>query len=260
MAMRIYVCLAVMAATLFVAPAASSAQIPRLSDGKPDFNGIWDRSRVADVMADEKGDKCGSGSSGCSHKSAGKVALTPLGKQIMSEPLLHYTEFCFPWGYMRSWQTENPVEIMQTPQRLAILFEENTVFKVVPTDGRQHPADVAPSWDGNSVGRYEGDTLVIDTIGFNGRTTLDRVDHASSTELHLIERFRMIDADHMAYDVTIEDPKLYTAPIKNSRVFVRMKGEELLENFCMDNNRDLLEGHLQDEIKSPAFKKYMEAH
>jgi hypothetical protein len=257
MSFRIHLCLSSLAVLFVLAPTTSFAQIPRLHDGKPDFNGVWDRSRIADVMADEKGNDCASGETGCSHKSSGKVGLTPLGQQVMSKPLLHYTAFCFPWGYMRSWQTANPVEIIQTPQRLAILFEENTVFKVVPTDGRKHPEDLEPTWDGNSVGRYEGDTLVIDTIGFNGRTTLDRVDHASSTELHVVERFRMVDADHMSYEVTMEDPKLYTAPIKNSRVFVRMKNEELLENFCMDNNKGLLEGRFKDEIASPTFQRYI---
>jgi hypothetical protein len=247
------------AAALFLFNEPASAQIPRLQDGKPNFNGVWARPRVGDVMRDQAGSECGSGKTGCSHKGSGNVAMTPLGQQIMSEPVFDYTAFCLPWGYMRSWQTEYPVEIIQTPERLAILFESNTVFKVVPTDGRQHPKDIAPSWMGNSVGRYEGDTLVIDTIGFNGRTRLDvNADHPTSDALHIVERFRLLDADRIAYDLTIEDPKLYTAPIKNSRVFVRMRGEELMESFCMENNKNLIEGRMQHIIQDEAFKKYFD--
>jgi hypothetical protein len=115
----------------------------------------------------------------------------------------------------------------------------------VATDGRDHPKDLEPTWMGNSVGKYEGDTLVIDTIGFNGKTWLDTAEHPSSEALHMVERIHYIDSQHLAYDVTWEDPKTYTKPIKNTRVLARMKpGEELMEYWCMENNKDLLEGHL----------------
>ncbi len=252
----------VVTAALFLAPTPSSAQtaqVPRLHDGKPNFNGVWARPRVNDVMKDANGTECGSGKTGCSHKGSGPVGLTPLAKEIMSEPAFDYTSFCLPWGYTRAWQTEYPVEILQTPERLAILFESNTVFKVVPTDGRQLSKNPDPSWFGHSVGRYEGETLIIESNGFNGRTNLDvGADHPSSTEMRITERFRLLDADRIAYDLTIEDPKMYTAPIKNSRVFVRMKGEELLEGFCMENNKNLIEGRMQIQVDTKEYKKYFD--
>jgi hypothetical protein len=267
--MKIRSCILMFAATavaaaLLLAPvslSAQTAQTPRLHDGKPNFNGVWARPRVGDVMKDQTGNECGSGKTGCSHKGAGNVGLTPLAKEIMSEPAFDYTSFCLPWGYTRAWQTEYPVEIIQTPERLAILFESNTVFKVVPTDGRPLPRNPDPTWFGHSVGRYEGDALIIDSVGFNGRTTLDvGADHPSSPEMHITERFRLLDADRIAYDLTIEDPKLYTQPIKNSRVFVRMKGEELLESFCMENNKNLIEGRMQIQVDSKEFRKYFDIH
>jgi hypothetical protein len=98
--------------------------------------------------------------------------------------------------------------------------------------------------DGTSAGKWDGDTLVIDTIGFNGKTWLDTTEHPSSDALHVIERIHLLDADHLAYEMTAEDPKMYTMPIKNSRVFVRMKpGQELMEYSCEENNKELLEGH-----------------
>jgi hypothetical protein len=110
---------------------------------------------------------------------------------------------------------------------------------------------------GTSVGRYEGDTLVIDTRGFNGRFTLDvGAEHPTSDALHIVERLSYIDGSRVAYELTIEDPKIYTKPVTNSRTWVRMKpDEELLEYWCMENNKDLLDGHL-DHLRDATFKKY----
>jgi hypothetical protein len=81
---------------------------------------------------------------------------------------------------------------------------------------------------------------VIDSVGFNGKTWIDTIEHPSSDALHVVERIQYIDPQHLAYDLTMEDPKTYTKTIKNSRVFSRMKpGDELMEYWCMENNRDL---------------------
>jgi hypothetical protein len=250
------------AAVLFLAPAFAAGQsttpakdMPRLPNGKPDFSGIWARPRVADITRDARG--CGSGTSGCTQKGSGELSFTPLGAQLDKAPKFDYTAFCLPWGYTRSMQTEYPLELLQTPKRLAMLFESNNIFHVVPTDGRQLPKELDPTWMGTSVGWYEDDTLVIDTKGFNGRITLDvGAEHPTSDALHIVERLSYVDANHIGYELTIEDPKVYTKPIKNSRTWVRMKpGEELLEYWCMENNKDLLDGHL-DHLRDATFKKY----
>jgi hypothetical protein len=214
--------------------------IPRLPNGKPDFNGVWDHPRVADVTKDGKG--CGSYTPGCAQKGAGELQFTPpgLAEWKDEEHRFDYSGHCLPWGYTRAWQVEYPVEIVQTPERMAILFESNNIFHVVHTDGSQHPKNLEPTWMGNSIGWYEGDTLVIDSIGFNGKTWIDTVEHPSSDALHVIEHIHFIDSQHLAYDVTWEDSKTYTKPIQNTRVLSRMKpGEELMEYWCMENNRDL---------------------
>lgn len=230
--------------------AAAKAQpgakaIPRLADGKPDFNGVWDHPRASDVTKSFNG--CAAGTAGCKQEGMAELPYTEWGlaqwKDV--EGRFDYSAYCLPWGYTRAWGTEYPVEIVQTPQRLALLFESNNIFHVVPTDGRSHPAKVDPNWLGNSVGHYEGDTLVIDTIGYNGKTWIDNAEHPSSDQLHLIERYTHIDADHVQFEITWDDPKTYTKPVKNTRVLSRMKkGEELMEYWCMENNKDLLEGHL----------------
>ena len=225
---------------------SQSSNIPRLADGKANFNGLWDRPRIVDVT--RNGNTCGSGSQGCKQEGSGELSYTAWGlEQWKDEHKFDYAAYCQPWGYTRAWQTEYPVEILQTPERLAILWESNNVFHLVPTDGRGHPKDLEPSWLGNSIGKYEGDALVIDTVGFNGKTWIDTAQHPSSEALHVIESFRHIDADHLSYEVTWDDPKTYTKPIKNTRTFTRMKpGSEIIEWWCMENNKDLLGGHLVD--------------
>ena len=219
--------------------APASKDIPRLANGKPDFSGVWDHPRVADITKD--GNTCGSYTKGCEQRGSGELSFTAEGlAQWKDENRFDYSGHCLPWGYTRAWQVEYPVELVQTPDRLAVLFESNNIFHVVFTDGREHPKDLEPNWMGNSIGWYEGDTLVIDSIGFNGKTWLDTNEHPSSDALHVVERIQYIDPQHLSYEVTMTDPKIYTKPIKNTRVFSRMKkGQEIMEYWCMENNRDL---------------------
>ena len=224
---------------------AQSTDIPRMSNGKPDFTGVWDHPRVGDVT--RNGNGCGARSEGCKQVGNGELSYTDWGLQQWKDVAhrFDYSAHCLPWGYTRAWQTEYPAEIMQNPQRLAILWESNNIFHVVFTDGRDHPKDLDPTWMGHSIGHYEGDTLVIDSVGFNGKTWLDTAEHPSSDALHVTEHIRYIDPQHLAYDVTWDDPKTYTKPVKNTRTFTRMKpGQELMEYWCMENNKDLLEGHI----------------
>jgi hypothetical protein len=128
---------------------------------------------------------------------------------------------------------------------VALLFEQSNWFHVVAM-GRDHPKDLDPTWFGDSVGKWDGDTLVIDTIGFNGKTRLDTIGHPHSDQMHIVQRLKMTDADHIAYEVTVDDPKMYTKPWKNVRTFWRMKpGQELIEYSCEENNRDFLQGHIK---------------
>ena len=174
--------------------------------------------------------------------------LTPFGKAENAKPKFDYGVHCLPWGYVRSWGTPYPLEFVQNANRLAILFEQNNMFHVVFTDGRGHPQNLDPTWMGNSVGRWEGDTLVIDTIGFNGQTWLDtEPERLTSDRLHVIERIDRPDFEHLKYEVTVDDPQMYTRPWKNARTFVRMKpGQEIMEYSCDENNKEITEGHVTD--------------
>ena len=249
MKFRFTVSIVVLAAVaLLLIPAFASAQaIPRLPDGKPDFSGVWDRPRIGDITRNSTA--CGSGSLGCTQEGTGtpgELPYTAYGKSRWEGNRVDWTAYCLPWGYSRSWQTEYPVELVHTPKRFAILFESNNIFHTVKMDGTTRPQNLEPSWLGKSYGKWEGDTLVIETSGFNALTYLDTGEHPMSDQLVITERMRYIDPNHLSYEVTWTDPKTYTRPLKNTRTFVRMeKGkDELMEYWCMENNKDLLDGRL----------------
>ena len=165
---------------------------------------------------------------------SGELLFTPAGKvewDKNNKPTTYdYGARCQPWGFVRAYNTPYPHAYVHHPDRLVILWEQDNRYHMVPTDGRELPKDLEPTWMGTSVGRWEGDTLVITTAGFNGRTWLDTAQHPHSDALRLTIRMTRPDFDHVNWDVTIEDPKYYQKPIKNTRTFVLMeKGAELFE-------------------------------
>jgi hypothetical protein len=226
------------ALALIGSAAGQTSAIPRMPDGKPNFNGIWDHPYVPDVSKDGK-----------DQKGAGELPFTPAGADNFKNydvSKFDYTGHCLPFGLMRSVNVGGyPIQIVQYGSYVALLFEQSNWFHVVAM-GRDHPKDLDPTWFGDSVGKWDGDTLVIDTIGFNGKTRLDTIGHPHSDQMHIVQRLKMTDADHIAYEVTVDDPKMYTKPWKNVRTFWRMKpGQELIEYSCEENNRDFLQGHIK---------------
>jgi hypothetical protein len=232
---------AVLALTSIAAaqPVASKVEdVPRMPDGHPNLQGVWQHPYVPDMTKDRE-----------NQKGAGPLPFTAWGENNWKNydvSKFDYTGHCLPFGLLRSMNVGGyPIQIMQNDQYVALLFEQNTWFHVVYMN-REHPKDLDPTWFGNSVAKWDGDTLVIDTIGFNGKTRLDTIGHPLSDQLHVIERFQMTDRDHIHYEVTIDDPKTYTKPWKNTRTFWRMApGQELIEYSCEENNRDFTEGHIK---------------
>jgi hypothetical protein len=118
---------------------------------------------------------------------------------------------CAPKGPTISWLDMYPFEIIQSPKRILLMFELNHDIRQVWMDGRPHPKDFGHNWMGHSIGHWEGDTLVIDTIGLNDLTWLDPAGHIHSNELHLIERLRRA-GDKLSLNITFDDPKAFTMP------------------------------------------------
>ena len=170
-----------------------------------------------------------------------EAELTPWGKDQFAK-FQGTVDPCLPVGVTRQINAPDPIEIVQTPDRVVILYESWHVFRSIPTDGRAHPKNQDPSWMGNSVGHWEGDTLVIDVTGFNDKTALDTVGHPHSDQLHLIEKFRRSGPTTIAYEVTVDDPKTFVAPWTQSRTIQLKPGLELMEYVCLENEKD--RGHL----------------
>jgi hypothetical protein len=234
------VALVACAATLGAqAPARDSAPTgpaPRLASGKPDLNGVWQVPYVPDMTRD-----------GRNQKGHAELPFTDAGRadwERYDAADGDYTGSCLPFGLMRAVNAPYPMQIVQTDRYVALLFEVNTWFHVIPTDGRALPTDPNPQWFGHSVGRWEGDTLVVETAGFNGYTRLDTVGHPHSDALRMVQTFRRVDEGHIAYTVTIHDSKTYTKPWTNERTFTLMNGE-LIEYSCEENNRSLWEGRIK---------------
>jgi len=229
-------------AACLCAPLPAGAQtkawaMPRLSNGKPDLNGVWERPYVPDMTKD-----------GASQKGAGAIPFTPEYAQIFKDydpAKFDYTGRCLPQGLTRSMNSPFPIRLVETNDLIVVLYEAWNVFEIVHTDGRPHPKDPDPLWFGNSVGKWDGDTLVVDTIGFNDKTNMDTVGHPHSDAMHTVERFTRTDEKHIAYEITIEDPKAFTRPWKNSRVFTLRPDWEIMEYSCEENNKDFTEGHIK---------------
>jgi len=204
-----------------------------MSDGKPDLSGIWERPPVLDMGKNAPG-----------QQAPAPPSMTAWAKAHMGEAF-DSTGHCLPLGYVRNINSPFPIEIVERPDRVAILYEVNNTFHIIYTDGRDHPQDLEPTWAGHSIGKWDGDTLTVDTRGFNDKTILDTAGHPHTDQLHVVEHFRRIDATHLAYDITIDDPKAYLEPWKNVRTFTLRPDWELMEYSCEENNRDLVEGHIK---------------
>jgi hypothetical protein len=216
-----------------------TGETPRMPDGKPDFSGVWQHPFVQDMTKDAPNQK----------GEPNIVQLfTPWGKANAVEEF-DYTAFCLPLGYTRSINSPMPIEIEQRPGRVVMLYEMNNTFHMIYTDGRPHPKDLDPTWFGHSIGKWDGNTLVVDTVGFNEQTRIDTEGHPHTDALHVVERFTRTDLGHMGYEMTIDDPKAYTQSWKNTRTFLLRPDWELLEYSCNENNKEVMEGHLKAPVK-----------
>jgi hypothetical protein len=213
---------------------------PRLQNGKPDFSGVWDHAYVPDMSASNARNPS-------LQKGAGPLPYTAAGleniKSYDPEKNGDYTGMCMPFGLMRSVNAPYPFQIMQNDKYITFLFEQNNWFYIVPFKN-EHSKEPNPTWFGESIAKWEGDTLVIDTIGFNGFTRLDTKGNPHSDKMHMVQTLTRTDAGHIAYKVTIDDPVYYTAPWTNERTF-SIANTELLEYSCEENNRSLWEGRIK---------------
>jgi len=222
-----------------------TAPAPRLN-GKPDLSGIWQ------VPGDPRpqGGLFGIGESLNSiyfrnilaDFKPGEEPLTPYGAERLREHTklgaFNPTLNCLPDGVPQGNLLPQPFKIIHSTGVIVMLYEVETTFRQIFMDGRKHPADMSPTWQGYSIGRWEGDTLVIETAGFNDRSWLDRRGTGHSEEMRVVERFRRRDFGHLELTMTITDPKTFTKPVTVSVVEELLPDTDLLEHYCSENEKD----------------------
>jgi len=209
-----------------------TAPAPKTPDGKPDLSGIWQAPNgkyLQNLAAD-----------------TAQVPYQPWAEAYFKKIQAvngkgRPQERCLPHGVPDYDALPMPIKIIQTPAEVVVLYEAYTHFRQIFMDGRPLPKDPQPTWMGYSVGKWEGDTLVVDSSGFNDETWLDDGGHPHSEALHITERFHRRDFGHIDLQLTVDDPKAYTTPWGASLVLNFQPDDELLENIC-ENEKDL--GHI----------------
>ena len=209
---------------------------------RPDLNGLW-ISFTADISV--------------ALLPGEEVSLTPYGaeryRKLDMARSPSYT--CLPYGPTRGLQSTNPFQIAQTPTLITILTE-HVDYRVIYLDGRGHPNDIVdyPEWMGHSIGRWEGDTLVVDTMGMRDETWLDTAGFEHSAKLRITERFRKTGPDTIRLTVTIDDPVFYTKSFTYGRDVKRMpKDARLMPARCADNEQS--SAYAVQGVQGPEHKR-----
>ncbi len=230
-----------------------SAPAPREADGKPNLSGLWQTlSAPPEVLKRLIPDVTnGAGEEPLSQyfiniffdfkpdqapiRPAAAELFRQRAQTFMKEsPISH----CLPEGMPMVEMAPAPYKIVQMPGVTLMLYERDTTFRQVFTDGRKVPKDPQPSWLGYSVGKWDGDSLVVDSNGFNDRGWLDARGHAHSEDLRLTERFHRLNFGEMEVRLTIDDPKTYTRPFTITLQQRLLPDTDLLESFCAENEKD----------------------
>jgi hypothetical protein len=233
-----------------------SARAPRVG-GKPDLSGAWhvEPTSMAEMKKLYGADVDKLDIPGMEADTISKYAvnilldyndsiLRPEGARILRGRVngTNPSDRCLPMGVPFAMLVSEPDKIVQTPGLILMLFESSDAHRQIYMDGRPLPKDPFPSWLGYSVGRWEGDTLVVETAGFNDKTWLDAIGHPHSEGLHLTERYTRRDFGHLDVQMTFDDLKLYTKPFTIKFTQRLQPDGDVLEFFCNENEKDRVHG------------------
>jgi hypothetical protein len=195
--------------------------IPVLEDGKPDLSGVYLGGR--DV------------------RLAGAIELEPGAESYrvpQREDDLGQGASCLPPGVPAATMMPYPLQIVHKPDLLVILYEAYNLFRIIPI-AADHPDDLDPTWMGHSVARWDGDTLVVDVVGFNDKTLISG--HRHTEDLHVVERYRRTSLGAIAYEAAVEDPNVFAAPVRYSGELILHPEWQIGEYVCAENNKDYAE-------------------
>ena len=223
-----------------------SARTPQAPDGRPDLSGIWRAEPdpkgspegveneifpryFINIAKDLKPEELSL------RATADTLFKERLKDQGKNAPEAH----CVPVGVPAINTFPTPFKIVQSLRLIVMLYEKDTTYRQIFMDGRPLPSDPNPSFMGYSIGRWEGDALVVESVGFKDDGWLDRMGHPHSDQLHLTERYRRRDFGHMSIEMTIDDPKTYATPFAFTQPAVLLPDTDLLEYFCTENEKDI---------------------
>ena len=238
---RVLACLSIFVISLAISPQARAQQeaAPSQNAATPDLSGIWSRLRDGAIAHgyEQYVLDFGKSNSPMTPWAAAKYKITGPKyagtdpNNVLSDPVFS----CYPPGVPRIYLYNFPVQVVQIPGQVLMLFEYDHFIRRIYTDGRPHDAEQGPLWMGDSIGKWEGDTLVVDTTGFSDKTFIDRVGRPHSNALHLVERIRRLDPNLMEIAFTVDDPKAYTQPWGTKLIFEQKPGWKIMEHVCEDN-------------------------
>ncbi len=252
----VFIATSVLTQLLLAQENASVRPVPRLPNGEVNFGappsetGTWSRSDTRSMMPETEA-QFALRDRGGRPNTSNPLNLKPLFSEVPFQPwakalymyrLEHEIEpygRCKPSGGMRNMSIPYGIDIVEVPEekRLYVFHTGGShSFRTIYTDGRSHPADLDPSYGGHSVGHREGDTLVIDTIGFNERGWIDSRGIPNTTKLHLIERITRLDFDTLSYEMIVDDPGAYTATWKTGMLINWTPDQETFQFLCQDGN------------------------
>ena len=231
-----------------------SAPAPRTASGVPDLSGVWqaEGAPIPELMKMVPGGQNGLGEAIPSKYFINILSDYPHGQEPLQPKAAAFASRlrqdtiqhddvginCLPSGLPLFMTTPAPFKIVQTRGLVIVLSEGDNSFRQIFTDGRTHPEDPTPSWLGNSVGHWEGDTLVVETTGFNGLGQLDAMGHRYSSAMRLTERYTRRSTGRMDVQFTVDDPETFTRPITVT-VGMGLKADtDLIEYVCNENEKD----------------------
>jgi hypothetical protein len=216
---------------------------PRTADGRPDLQGYWDRAFTSqDIEEHPDGFGTQAGPSLVIDTPDRRIPYQPWALELKKDILNRFISplaSCLPPGVPRQAIAPAAHQIIQAPGYVVHLLEYSHAYRIIPTAAGPHVPGAVTLWQGDSRGRWEGNTLVVDVTNSNGLTWFDNAGNFFSDGVHVVERFTLVDADTIHYEARIEDPKVYTRPWTMVSVFTRNKepGFELLEQACHEGNR-----------------------
>ncbi len=235
-----------------VATDNASELIPRAPDGRVDFSGIW-QTNMLDISNFTLEQEERSSANRLANPGGGLPYRPEVMDRVRAfteadDPMLR----CIPRGIPRQTGNPHPLRIVQIPGEVIFLYEAEHRFRIIPTDGRDHPDDWFPTYMGDSVAEWDGDTLVVDVIGFNDETWIHRLGTFHTEDLHVVERYHMSDANTLVYEATVEDPNVLSGPWSKTVTLRRRPPEDRIrESICVDTQDALYFREVFDETENP---------